>query len=524
MSTLIGCPMMSRDQLIALVLVLVLAGAGCSQRKVPTGEDYWSQAQAYFASSQYRGAIDNYQHLIDQYPFSPYAEEAELRIGLAYYKMHEYAQAAASLNDFERMHPTSKNLALATYYLGMTYYDQVGSPDRDQSKTALALQQFEIIEQRFPESQFGELARQRIVICRELLARNELMIGDFYASRANFRADESRMAELMEKYPDTPVAPEALYKLGQSLEKEGKKYSAAQAFTALTMHYPKSIYVKPAKAALAKLNQPVDTEEDPLRMVLAESGFNPDQSSAFDRQVVGKRLASAADMAEGAYGADGLPVLTHGPKNVQTASVEPTTETGPITLRTVRLSSADPPLSVIFDLSSPVRYDKEFQSGPSSATLTLHLKNTAPSLHLDSHLVFDKSIFRDVQVSPDGHDTTVTINTTAVSRFAIVPLEEPARLLVTFAPPENENGEATASEMGASPPPPPPEVPPMPSGMDSAASDSEPAAAAAAEAPAPAAEPDSGPPAIADPSADSMPAPSDNPADAPAGVPATPQP
>ncbi len=523
--------MMSRERLIALALVLVFAGAGCSQRKVPTGQDFWSQAQGYYASGQYRGAIDNYQHLIDQYPFSPYAEEAELRIGLAYYKMHEYAQAAASLNDFERMHPTSKNLALATYYLGMTYYDQVGSPDRDQSKTAAALQQFEIIEQRFPESEFGELARQRIVICRELLARNELLIGDFYGSRANFRADESRMAELMEKYPDTPVAPEALYKLGVSLEKEGKRYSAAQAFTALSMHYPKSIYVQPAQNELAKLKQPVDTEDDPLRMVLAESGFNPDQSSAFDRQVVRTRLASAADMAEGAYGADGLPILTHGPKNLQTASAEPTNQAGPITLRTVRLSSADPPLSVILNLSSPVRYDKEFQSGANSAMLTLHLKNTAPARHLDSHLVFDKSIFRDVLVDSQGNDTTVTINTTTVSRFAIVPLEEPARLLVTFAPPEAAVGEASATEMGAPPPGPPPETPPMPSGMDSTASDSEPAAAAAAaaEAPRPAAadaQPDSGPPAIADPSADSgpAPAPSDNPSDAPPGVPARPLP
>jgi outer membrane protein assembly factor BamD len=466
-----------------MALAVGLAGAGCSQRKVPSGEDYYTQAQAYYSSGQYRGAIDNYQHLIDQYPFSPYAEEAELRIGLSYYKMGDHAQAVAALSDFQRMHPTSKNLALATYYLGMTYYDQVGKPDRDQSNTALALQQFEIIEQRFPESEFGELARQRIVICRDLLARNELYIGDFYARKANFRAGESRMAELMEKYPDTPVAPEALYKLGVSLEKEGKKYSAAQAFTALTMHFPKSSYMQPARSELAKLKQPVDTEDDPLRMVLAESGFNPDQSSAFDRQVVRTRLASAADMAEGAYGADGLPVLTHGTAHVQTASAAPD-QGGPATLRLIRLSSADPPLSVILDLSGPVKYEKEFQGGSNSAVLTMHLKNTAPGRHLDQHLVFDKSIFRDVVVSTEGNDTTVTVNTTAVSRFAIVPLEEPARLLVTFAPPESDTSQA-ASEMGPMPSESSSDVPPPPAEMDSAPPDagSEPSSAPAPDMP-----------------------------------------
>lgn len=484
-----------------MALALVLASAGCSQRKVPSGQDYYSQAQAYYSEGQYRGAIDNYQHLIDQYPFSPYAEEAELRIGLAYYKMGDHAEAVAALSDFQRMHPTSKNLALATYYLGMTYYNQVGRPDRDQSNTARALEQFEIIEQRFPESEFGELARQRIVICRDLLARNELYIGDFYTAKANFRASESRMAELMEKYPDTPVAAEALYKLGVSLEKEGKKYSAAQAFTALTMHYPKSSYVQPAKRELAKLGQPVDTEEDPLRMVLAESGFNPDQSSAFDRQVVSTRLASAAAMAEGAYGADGLPVLTHGTTPVQTASAD-SDQGGPVTLRMIRLSSAEPPLSVILDLSRPVRYEKEFQSGSDSATLTLHLKNTAPGSHLDQHLVFDKSIFRDVTVGSEGNDTTVTVNTAAVSRFAIVPLEEPARLLVTFAPPESNTGEAAASEMSPLPSGPSPDVPPPPAGMDSeqpeagSAPSSEPALDTSPGSPSDA-SPDVGAPALA---------------------------
>ncbi|HUY19190.1 MAG TPA: outer membrane protein assembly factor BamD [Candidatus Binataceae bacterium] len=442
-----------------MALAAVLASAGCSQRKVPSGEDFYTQGQAYYSQGEYRGAIDNYQHLIDQYPFSPYAEEAELRIGLSYYKMGNHAQAVAALSDFQRMHPTSKNLALATYYLGMTYFDQVGQPDRDQSNTANALRQFETIEQRFPESEFGALAHQRIVICRDLLARNELYIGNFYASRANFPASESRMAELMEKYPDTPVAAQGLYKLGVSLEKEGKKYSAAQAFTALTMHYPKSSYAQPAKIELAKLKQPVDTEEDPLRMVLAESGFNPDQSSAFDRQVVRTRLASAASMAEGAYGPDGLPVLTRGTGRAQTASVD-ATQSGPVTLRRVRLSSSDPPLSVILDLSGPVKYDKEFESGPESAMLTLHLKNTAPGTHLSQHQIFDKSIFRDVLVTTAGNDTTVTVNTSGVSRFAIVPLEEPARLLVTFAPPENGTGEAAAGEMVPSGSP--PEVPPPP--------------------------------------------------------------
>jgi hypothetical protein len=328
----------------------------------------------------------------------------------------------------------------------MTHYRQVGRPDRDQSNTVAALQQFQMIETRFPESEFADLAHQRITVCRELLARNELYIGDYYMKHANYRATESRMAELMENYPDTPVAPEGLYDLGTALEKEGKKYSAAQAFTALKMHYPKSTYAAKANTELAKLNQPVDTEDDPLRMVLTESGFNPNQSPAFDNPPPGSyQVASAgggsAGVANGVYGADGLPNLAQ----ASTSASSPSAKTGPATLRTVRLSSSDPPLSVIFDLSGPVAYEKQFEGGPGSATLTLHLKDTTPSAHLDQHIVFDRSIFRDVQIAKDATGTTITVNTTAVSRFAIVPLEDPARLLVTFTPPDKLGGSEAAS-------------------------------------------------------------------------------
>ena len=171
------------------------------------------------------------------------------------------------------MHPTSKQIELASYYLAMAHYDQIGRPDQDQSNTEQALQQFEIIERRYPETGFAALAHQQISVCREMLARHQLLIGDFYYKEANFRAAESRLAELMQKWPDTPVGDEALYQLGTTLEKEGKKYSAAQAFTAVVLHYPGTTYASKAQRELKKLHQPVDTEEDPLHLVLTESGF-----------------------------------------------------------------------------------------------------------------------------------------------------------------------------------------------------------------------------------------------------------
>ena len=481
---------------LAACIALCVSACGAVHQQTPTGENYYSLGQQAFATHDYRGSAIYFQKLIDQYPFSPYAEDAELKIGLSEYQMKHYAEAIASLGDFEKMHPTSKQIELASYYLAMSHFDQIGRPDQDQSNTEQALQQFEIIERRYPETGFAALAHQQISVCREMLARHQLLIGDFYYKRANFRAAESRLAELMQKWPDTPVGDEALYQLGTTLEKEGKKYSAAQAFTAVVLHYPGTIYASKAKYELKKLHQPVDTEEDPLRLVLTESGFG-DTDQVMVRQGGDTTLASAAD--SGAY--PPLPLLkappppasdadapssiasTGGkpaadpPSSISSRAAAPGTAASgdagdsvsgagallattssaagkaapeavvgavktaalkPATLNKVRLSSADPPLSVIFDLTGTVPFESQLQNGSGSSTLTIRLKETKPASRLATHLVFDRSIFRDCDIQTDAGETTVTVNTSPVSRFAVIPLNAPPRLLVTFTPEERQ--------------------------------------------------------------------------------------
>jgi outer membrane protein assembly factor BamD len=410
--------------------------SACSIKKPPTGEDYYQQGQLNFTNKEYHAAIENYQFVVDKYPFSPYAEESEMKIGLAYYKDKDYAQSVAALDDFQRMHPTSKNLQLVSYYIAMSYFDQVGREDQDQSKTELALARFKAIEQRFPESEFAELAKEKSEICREVLARHQKVVGDYYFKRANFRAAESRLAELMQKYPDTPVAPDALWELGIALEKEGKRYSAAQAFAAMVQHYPDTPYAKQARAELKKLAQPVDNEEDPLKLVLAENGYGETANDSGGDNVLVRQKDSGPDLSgnTGAYGEDDLPNLAAAkaapaqePKQLASTDAK-----GPATLRTIRLSGSNPPMSVILDLSKPVQFDKHIENGPGYSTVKVLLRGVTPDANIQHHVVFDRSIFKDCDIDSDAQGTTVTVNTVPVSSFAVVPLTEPPRLLVTF--------------------------------------------------------------------------------------------
>jgi hypothetical protein len=253
--------------------------------------------------------------------------------------------------------------------------------------------------------------------------------------------------------------------LARTLEKQGKKYSAAQAFTALKQSYPNTKYASMAVSELKKLHQSVDTEEDPLKLVLAESGFGDDRPGA-GQVAVHESLANLG-RADSIYGASGLPNLSastspnsavdrpesaspdrpdssKSPAPSDSAAPADKVQPGPAILQTVRLSSSDPPLSVVFDLTGPVNFDEDLKSSNDSSTLKVFLKGVSTDSKLARHLVFDRSIFHDCDIESDSNGTTVTVNTMPVSRFAIVPLQRPARLLVTFTP-QNVPSSTTAS-------------------------------------------------------------------------------
>ena len=82
--------------------------------------------------------------------------------------------------------------------------------------------------------------------------------------------------------------------------------------------------------------------------------------------------------------------------------------------------------------SAPIPAPRTDSTDGSVATVVL--KKVIPQTGLQTHLVFDKSIFKDCNVTTDSSGTTVTLNTRPVEHFSVVPLEGPSRLLMTFTP------------------------------------------------------------------------------------------
>jgi outer membrane protein assembly factor BamD len=262
---------MSGRTLLPLCGVALLLLGGCSSTvQRLSAKEYYTQADEAFTKEDFTTAADQYRELLDQYPLNPYAEEAQLKIAYSYYLDKKYTEAIAAFGDFERAFPTSQHLPFVEYYRGMCYLEQMRSIDRDQSVTEKAHDFFKAVVERFPESSFAPLAEEKIAVCREAMAENELYVAQFSERIGNLLAAKARLRTIVEKYPETKVTADALARLEIILTWEGSTELAGLAAKALAVRRSPQPAIEHTTVASLDTNELPAPGVDPLLLLVTE--------------------------------------------------------------------------------------------------------------------------------------------------------------------------------------------------------------------------------------------------------------
>lgn len=251
------------------VALLLFGGCSSTVQRL-SAKEYYTNANEAFTKEDFTTAADQYRELLDQYPLNPYAEEAQLKIAYSYYLEKKYTEAIAAFNDFERAYPTSQHLPFVEYYRGMCYLEQMRSIDRDQSVTEKAHDFFQAVVERFPESPFAPLAEEKIKICREAIAENELYVAQFNEKIGNSLATKARLRTIIEKYPETKAATDALARLEVLLSQEGNAALADLAAKALAARRSTPPAAEETAVASLDLDELPAPGVDPLPLLVTE--------------------------------------------------------------------------------------------------------------------------------------------------------------------------------------------------------------------------------------------------------------
>jgi outer membrane protein assembly factor BamD len=268
-----------RGPLLILLAVLAVLLPGCSiydylyggSKTQSTGrrsdQELLRSAEANIQSRKYDQARKDAQQLLNQYPESDLQAAARLAAGRAFYMEKKYDEAKAEFQRFLELYPQNERVDEAHYYMGMSYFRQTDTPDRDQTFTKKALEEFNIILTQMPDSQFAGDAREKRQICRRKLAEHEMVVGKFYFEREQYNAAAGRFTALLTEYQDTGVDDQALYYLGESLWRLEQRDAARRAFQRLVEEYSQS--------PLAQ------TAADRIDIVLVKTGAPPPKGPGF---------------------------------------------------------------------------------------------------------------------------------------------------------------------------------------------------------------------------------------------------
>lgn len=212
---------------LCIVLIFVLGGCagwfGKEQEK--TAAELAQEGEALFRNEKYTKAIAVYERLRDWYPYSPHAKAAELRIADAHYHLKEYEEALLAYQQYEKLHPSDQQIPYVIYQIGMCHYKRLRGIDRTQVPTKKALEAFNRLQDRFPQSRWAQKAGPKIEKCRQKLAGHEFYVGRFYFKTGHYEAALERFENVIRNYPDV----DAYSREAAGYAKQARKYLGRQA-------------------------------------------------------------------------------------------------------------------------------------------------------------------------------------------------------------------------------------------------------------------------------------------------------
>ena len=238
--------------LITAILIASTALTGCQsvgskKNRAPVYverpvENLYNNARDQLDRKNYEEAIQGFEEVDRQHPYSEWARRAILMSAYTYYKQNKYEDAIAAANRFISMYQSNQdNSAYAYYLIAICYFEQITDVGRDQRMTELALASLNEVAQRYPNTAYAKDARMKMDMTRDQLAGKEMEIGRYYLENDdNPIAAIGRFRRVVDLYQTTTHVPEALHRLVESYLAMGLVDEATKAGAVLGYNYPGS--------------------------------------------------------------------------------------------------------------------------------------------------------------------------------------------------------------------------------------------------------------------------------------------
>ena len=255
-----------RVLLMGLVLALF---TGCASKnaadfqEVPTAEVLYRQGLETLEGGRFMGvipntdhdqAIETFQAIVDNYPYSDYAVLAELKIADTYFDQGKWEEALSYYRDFAELHPSHERVPYSILRSALSRKNQALAANRDQTNTRRALEHLDQLLTRYP---YSPEAQEAETIWREMrtrLADHEMGVGDFYMDREEYQSAADRFRKVLNDYPGLGLDGQALFKLGTCYSKMNLDDEATRIFEVILNNYDGTEFAEAAREHVPAAN------------------------------------------------------------------------------------------------------------------------------------------------------------------------------------------------------------------------------------------------------------------------------
>jgi outer membrane protein assembly factor BamD len=250
--------------LLALIAALGF-GLGCSSSKKPDKlteelltqpkEVLFEKGKALVEKKKYDQGRKYLNYVFETYPNETVGREALLLVADSYFMQKNtagYTEARFRYRDYLNRYPAAPRRDYARYQFARCYDMEHERPDRDQTATREAIEQYHALIREFPDSGYAGAGRARIRALMDLLAEHDFGVGYFYYRKGSTVAALGRFTDIEQRFPEYGEKDKLYYYEALALARLGRTEEAQRYFGKVIEEFPKSDYAKKARRRVEK--------------------------------------------------------------------------------------------------------------------------------------------------------------------------------------------------------------------------------------------------------------------------------
>ena len=257
---------------VAVAALTVSACAGNKPRQKLAYEErpvemLYNTGYQRLQSKRWTDAVDYFQEVERQHPYSEWSRRAILMQVYAYYQNNNYQDAIAAADRFIALFPGNPSAAYAFYMRAICNFEQIVDVGRDQAYAEAALVGLRDVARRYPNTPYATDARVKIDMVNDQLAGKEMAVGRFYQRANQPLAALNRYKAVInnEAFQRSSHTPEALYRLVEVNVALGLTEEATRNAAVLGFNYPGSPWYAEAYALLSERGVRPDVQPEAKR-------------------------------------------------------------------------------------------------------------------------------------------------------------------------------------------------------------------------------------------------------------------